>query len=262
MDAYHTVRACLGFISLVLALMIWKKKIGYLLIFSFLMAIQGAFLVSPAFVDDPLWLRAIQTPFAFFRLVLAAVATIEVFWFMAADTFPQERYRLAAASSAIGAIPVWAAWRFRPENWYQSAMILREYALMWLTVSFLVAWLWVKWLRPIRVSARISEHGTLWGMFLMVSATVATMTKGGLFWLGLGWKGAAEDWQFYGTVALLVQFWICALFFLNLLNWPKAEDVPGGRPFSLSPRNLLPYAPLSTAIAQAVPRRSRPFASS
>ncbi len=254
------MRTCLGLISLALCLICWRRKIGYLLLFSLSMGIQGAFLVSPAFVDNPGWLRLIQTPFAFFRLALAAAASVEVFWFMAAETYPAERRRLLAAALAIGAIPVWASWRFRPENWYQAGMIIREYALMWLTVSFLVAWLWVRWLRPVRTSLVISHHGTLWAMMISASAVTATMVKGGLFWIGMEWRGASDEWQFYGSVALMVQIWICVGFLLNLLNWPTGEASPGARPAYLNLRNLLRDAPLSQATARAALVHRQPSA--
>jgi hypothetical protein len=224
----------------IVALLI-HRDIGYLLRFGILMFASAAMNLAPAHPEDETWKYFLQMPAYLVILALTADATVEIFAFLRRRTFIEERLALLTFAGIVGIIPVWICWTWPGENWYQSAMLLRQYFLMWLTAGFLTAWCWLRGVRPIHMSQHIEDHGELWALWLMSSAVLASTTKWGVLWKFAQWQGGDTLWRIATDVALVAQAGICGGFLFNLRNWKTdGVAVPIGLhgPQALAPSQL------------------------
>jgi hypothetical protein len=209
--------------------LILRRDIGYIWWFAVLAGFNGVFNLLPSYPYSATWKHWIQTPVLMVSLALTILATLEIFAFMRRRTFPQERALLLAWGIVLAATPVMVAWIWTPANWYQAMMILRQYALIGLTSGYCGAWLWVTWMRPLRIERQIEEHGNLWLAWLAASSVLSSTTTGGLFWL---FSPRDEwTWKFVTGLGLCAQCWTCAGVMLNLKSWRTVlaeipDDIP------------------------------------
>jgi hypothetical protein len=183
------------------------------------MAVSGAWNLAPAMPNNETWKYLLQIPYTLIALGLTIAATVEIFAFMRRKTFREERILLLRLALLLAAIPVAATFFWSAQNWYQAVMIGRQYALIGLTGGFTGAWVWVTWLRPIRMESQIENHGDLWILWLACAAILATTTKGGIFWALFPREGGEMIWRLSSDALLFGQLWCCAGFALNLYQW-------------------------------------------
>lgn len=184
---------------------------------------SAALNLAPAHPNNQAWQQFVQVPAYLMIFVLTAEATIELFAFLRRRTFIEERSALIAFAAAIGCIPVWICWYWPGEDWYQSVLLVRQYALMWLTGGYWAAWCWLRAVRPIHMELQISDHGEFWGFWLLIATAHASTTKYGLLWRFAEWNGNAELWRITGDALTLLQLCICCGFMVNLWKWRKDE---------------------------------------
>jgi hypothetical protein len=236
MIEFHALRASLGLMQLAIVATLIHRDIGYLLRFGALMFASAAMNLVPAHPEDESWKYFLQMPAYLVILAITIDATLEMFAFLRRRTFIEERLALLSFAGIVGLIPVWICWTWPGDNWYQSAMLLRQYFLMWVASGFLAAWCWLRGARPIHMSQHIEDHGELWALWLMASAVLASTTKYGVLWKFAQWQGGSALWRIATDVALVAQAGICGGFLFNLRSW-KADDVaaPAALPDLLSP---------------------------
>ncbi len=219
---FHVLRAVLGGMQLFLVWMILRRNIGYIWWFAVLAGLSSVYNLVPSYPYSDAWKHWVQTPVLMAMLALSILATLEIFAFMRRRTFAEERALLLAWGIVLAAAPVVLAWLWTPANWYQAVMILRQYALMGLTTGYAGAWLWVTFMRPLRIERQIEEHGNLWLAWLLASSVLSSTTTGGLFW-----TIAPRDewtWRFVTGLMLCAQCWTCAGVALNLMHWRPVLD--------------------------------------
>ncbi len=223
------LRAILGGLQLYIVWTVLRRNIGYVWWFAVLSALSGVYNLVPSYPYSDIWKHWIQTPVLMVTLALSILATFEIFAFMRRRTFAEERALLLAWGIVLAAAPVVLAWLWTPANWYQAVMVLRQYVLMGLTTGYAGAWLWVTWVRPLRIERQIEEHGSLWLAWLAASSVLSSTTTGGLFWLL-----APRDewtWQYATGLALCAQCWTCVGVVINLKRWRTVlDETPGELP--------------------------------
>ncbi len=226
---FQLIRAALGLLQLCIVWMILRRNIGYVWWFAVMTGTSALYNLVPSYPYSDAWKHWVQTPVLMVTLALSVLATLEIFAFMRRRTFAEERSLLLAWGIVLAAGPVMLAWLWTPANWYQAVMVLRQYALMGLTTGYAGAWLWVTWIRPLRIEQQIEEHGSLWLGWLAAASILSSTTTGGLFWLV-----APRDewtWRFVTGLALCAQCWTCAGVVLNLKRWRTVlGEIPDGQP--------------------------------
>lgn len=196
---------------------------GYLFWFLALLWASAAAHFAPAFIWSAAWRQAVQTPALFAILTLSALVSIDLFAFLRIRVYRAERRLLFAAAVASGLIPVVAGWIWRPEDWYQSAMLIRQYVVILLTVATAVAWLWVAQLQPVEeMPAVVWIHAPLWLCWLLAGICEAISTKGGLLWLFVPWKGNLTAWRVANDGAIAARIVLMVLWCVNLRRLPYA----------------------------------------
>jgi hypothetical protein len=245
MFEYNALRIALGLMQMGIVWILLKRDIGYLTRFGILMFASGALHLAPAYPEAETWKLYVQIPAYAVILFLTADATLEFFAFLRRRTFIEERSALLSFAVIVGLIPVWVFWGWFGDNWYQTAMLARQYILIWLTGGYIAAWLWLRAARPIHMEMRIADHGEFWGFWLLVTAAHASTTKWGVLWRFAQWKGSESIWRIAGDVLLIAQICICCGFVVNLWNWKLSAAVPAALPDPQSPANHLLRRPLS-----------------
>jgi hypothetical protein len=224
MFEYNALRIGLGLMQMGIVWILLKRDIGYLMRFGLVMFAGGVMNLAPAYPMDPTWKYLIQVPAYAILFAMMADATLEYFAFLRRRTFVEERSALILWSSIMGIIPVWILWQWPGANWYQTFMLARECALMWLAGAYLAAWLWLRAVRPIHMELQICDHGEFWGFWLVSAAALASTTKGGAIWRFAQWQGGEDTWRMTSDILLATQICICFGFMLNLWKWKPAED--------------------------------------
>ncbi len=221
---FHLLRAALGLLQLAIVGVLLHRDIGYLLRFGVLMFASAAMNLAPAHPTDQTWKFFVQVPAFAVILVMTIDATLELFAFLRRRTFIEERTALLIFSSIAGLVPVWVFWQWPGENWYQNIMLLRQYALMWVATGFIVAWCWLRAVRPIHLCIQTADHGEFWGAWL-VTAAMSSTTKYGALWRFAQWQGNDVLWRVTSDAVLLCQVCICCGFVFNCWNW-KNDAAP------------------------------------
>lgn len=219
MFEFHALRAILGIMQLGIVWILLKNDIGYLWRFGITMFACAASNLAPALPHNENWQHYIQFPAYVLIFGLTADATFEFFAFLRRRTFIEERSALVALSVVGGLIPVWIFWLMPSSDWYQTAMLARQYGMMWLTGGYLIALLWLRKIRPIHMELQIADHSIFWGYWLLAVTAHASTTKMGVLWRFAQWQDAGELWRVIGDVLLLAQIVICSGFVFNLWRW-------------------------------------------
>jgi|KBSSwiStaDraftv2_1062776.scaffolds.fasta_scaffold56622_3 hypothetical protein len=232
MFEFHALRATLGLMQIGIIWVLLRRDIGYLWRFGVVMFASAAMNIAPSFPHDASWQMFVQIPAYLIIFILTAEATLELFAFLRRRTFIEERAALIAWAAMVGLIPVWICWWWPGDNWYQNVLLIRQYALMWLTGGYWAAWFWLRAARPIHMELQIADHGEFWGFWLLIATTHASTTKWGVFWRFLEWQGSADLWRIAGDFLTLTQICICCGFLVNLWRW-KQDDDAAAVPISL-----------------------------
>jgi hypothetical protein len=247
MFEYNVLRIGLGLMQMGIVWILLKRDIGYLMRFGLVMFAGGVMNLAPAYPMDPTWKYLIQVPAYAILCAMMADATLEYFAFLRRRTFIEERSALLLWASIMGIVPVWIFWRWPGENWYQTFMLARQFALMWLAGAYIAAWLWLRAVRPIHMELQICDHGEFWGFWLVSAAALSSTTKGGAIWRFAQWQGGEEIWRLSSDGLILVQICICFGFMLNLWRWKPAavvDVVPAASPDLRGPVQFQPHRPL------------------
>jgi hypothetical protein len=224
MFEFHLMRTALGLIQLGIVAVLLHRDIGYLLRFGVLMFASAAMNLAPAHPTDDTWKYFVQVPAYAAILAMTIDATLEFFAFLRRRTFIEERSALLVFASIVGLIPVWVLWTWPGENWYQNAMLIRQFVLIWLASGFVVSWCWLRAVRPIHASVHICDQGEFWGIWLVSAAALSSTTKYGVLWKFAQWQGNETLWRVTSDAVLLAQICICCGFLFNCWNW-KSDDV-------------------------------------
>ncbi len=223
---YNILRAWLGLMELGIIWVLLRKDIGYLWRFGVVMFASAAMHLAPVHPNSAAWQQFVQVPAYLLIFILTLEATFELFAFLRRRTFLEERGALIAWASVVGLIPVWVCWRWPGDDWYQSVMLVRQYALMWLAAAYLAAWGWLRAMRPIHMEQQVADHGEFWVFWLLISAAHASTTKYGTLWAFMDWQGSYAIWRIVGDFLTLAQICVCCGFMVNLWNWkPDAAAV-------------------------------------
>lgn len=225
MVEFHALRALLGTMQIGVVLILLKNDIGYLFRFGLAMFASAITNLAPAHPNSTAWQQFVQVPAYAVLFILTAEATLEIFAFLRRRTFIEERSALLTAAGVIGFIPVWICWKWPGDDWYQSVMLARQCALMWLAAAYIFAWSWLRAIRPIHMELKIADHGEFWAFWLLSAATHASTTKYGLIWRFAEWQGNGYIWRLAGDLLLLGQISICFGFALNLWKWRTDDAV-------------------------------------
>lgn len=216
MPLFHALRFTLAVTELYLLATILRLKLGYLWWFTVLLWISATAHLIPAAPLSPEWQAYIQTPVLAVLLALSVATSFDLFRFLRVCMFPGERRLMLALSVTVGLVPIVAGWIWNPEDWYQSAMLARQYLLIGITCATITAWWWCVHSRPVgNLPPLIKAHGRLWMLWLLAGIPDAISAKGGLLWSACRWKGGMHMWLMAndGTVAmrvvLMVSWVIC-----------------------------------------------------
>jgi hypothetical protein len=223
MFEFHALRALLGLMQIGIVWILLKRDIGYLWRFGITMFASAALNLAPSHPNSESWQQLIQIPAYVVIFILMGEATVELFAFLRRRTFIEERSALFSLAAVAGMIPVWVCWYWPGDDWYQSALLVRQYALMWLAGAYLTAWCWLRAVRPIHMELQIADHGEFWGFWLLSAAAHASTTKYGLLWRFAQWHDGESIWRITGDALLLAQLCICFGFMVNLWKWRNAD---------------------------------------
>lgn len=221
---FHALRALLGTMQIGIVWILLKHDIGYLWRFGVLMFACAASNIAPAFPHSEAWQKYVQFPAYVLIFWMTAEATLEIFAILRRRTFIEEHSALVAFSCVAGLLPVWVFWWWPGEDWYQTAMLARQYLLVWLTGGYVAAWFWLRKARPVHMEQRICDHGEFWAFWLLAATAHASTTKWGILWRFSQWRDAGALWRVVGDVLLMAQVVICFGFVLNLWKWRHVDE--------------------------------------
>lgn len=219
MPEYHILRAVLGLMQFAIAVLIVRRDVGYLFSFGVYMYVSFALNIAPALPTSEAYKLAVQIPAFVLLVILTIAASIELFTFLYRRTFRRERVLLVYCAAILAAVPITCGWIWRVENPYQAMMVIRQYALIGVTVATSFAWYWVRHIRPVKIEPQVSLQGVFWCCWIATTALLSTSTKGGLLWLAVNWEGGEGAWRYFSDVMLLGQILLCACFTINLHYW-------------------------------------------
>ncbi len=225
MPDYHIIRFLLGLTELTLACAVRRRDIGYLFCFRLYMLWSSLLHLIPAFPTSHLYQHWVQVPL--FQLTLGAMfaSTFELYRCLIPLTYRRERELLGALAICGGLIPLCVSGSWSAANWYQAFMLVRQDAMVGMTVGMALAWQWVSSRRPVKLGARIDQQGWLWVGWLWAAAMLASTAKGGWFWSLTEWRGGAWKWRVASDMLMAMQVGIGWGMWTNLRQWREQAGV-------------------------------------
>ena len=218
MTEFHILRFASGALESILIIIIIRQRVGYLWRFMLLLWTSATAHIIPSLMWSAAWRERIQTPLLTVIFLLATASTFDLFRFLRPRTFPGERRLILAASVAAGLVPVVAGWYWKPETWYQGAMLARQYLWILLLVGTCTAWICIRHLRPVQIPDLCSIHAILWMGWLLAGIPEVCSAKGGLLWMLFPWNGGLTIWRTANDATLTARAVLIVVWAASLLR--------------------------------------------
>lgn len=177
---------------------------------SWYFAISALALIIPAAVYDPQYWRFVWLPIETGRLLLAIALSISLVMDACFLIYDHERDMMLGFGVATGLAICAAGWLWMPENWFQAMVTIREYTYLSLAGMTVCSWIWLRWIRPIRLALIVPA----WCWWVTFSALMAAGGMGGMLWVIFPMK--REIWYAIGDLGLAGQTLIATVLLMSL----------------------------------------------
>ncbi len=152
--------------------------------------------------------RYVWAPFEAVRLALAIHLTVSLLSTSGRILAPERRLIIGFGTCA-GLMLTAAGWVWKPENWFQGFVTIREY--VYVILASIVASMWVRlWIRPVCLPMLFG----CWAWWLLFATLMAIGGRGGILW-----EAVAPDtstWALIGCIGMIGQCLVACMLLVSL----------------------------------------------